>query len=128
MINDKLLTDVVYLMGFEKDRNKIYGDKDIYLMTSKFEGMPNALAEAMCIGVPAISTNCEFGPSDLILNDEMGILLQNDSVEKVVEAIDNMVNNYYSYIKKASNAREILKKKYGYDKILEKWIELIEKK
>lgn len=126
LIKEKKLEKRVFIMGFERNRNKIYDDKDIFIMTSKFEGMPNALAEAMCKGIPSISTNCEFGPSDLILNANMGILLDDFKVETLVNALEKVVNNYDEYVIKAKNAREILKKKYSFDKIMKKWIYMLE--
>lgn len=123
LINSLGLRDKVHLMGFEHDRNKIYEDKDIFLMTSLSEGMPNALAEAMCYGIPSISTNCDFGPSDLILNDDMGILLKDYEVSSVFNALSNIIDNYDEYILKARNARNILKAKYSVDIIMNKWRE-----
>lgn len=122
------LQNFVFLKGFENDRNIIYGDKDIYLMTSKFEGMPNTLAEAMCFGVPSISTNCEFGPSDLIMNEDMGILLNDYNVETVVSKVSKVIESYNEYVIKAKNARLILQEEYGFEKIINKWISLIDEK
>lgn len=116
----------VHLMGFEKDRNVIYGDKDIYLMTSRFEGMPNTLAEAMCYGIPAISTDCDFGPSDLIMNEEMGILLKDDLVDTVASGIFKMIDNYGEYVNYAKNSRKILNEKYSYEKIMNEWEKFFE--
>lgn len=121
------LGSYVKLMGFENDRNLIYSDKDIYLMASKFEGMPNALAEAMTIGVPSISTNCDFGPSDLIMNENMGILVNDYECSTIVEAMEKIINNYQEYIDKAKYAREVLRDNYSYEKILQKWIDFINK-
>ena len=113
----------VHFMGFEKDREKIYGDKDIYLMTSKFEGMPNTLAEAMCYGIPVISTNCDFGPSDLIANEDMGILLRDYEVETVVEAFKSIIENYDLSVKNAKTTKIIIKDKYSYERIMNLWYE-----
>lgn len=121
------LEEDVLFMGFDKDRNHIYGDKDIYLMTSLYEGMPNTLAEAMTMGVPSISTNCDFGPSDLIKDEKMGILLPDFEVSSVVNALDDMITNYSCYVEKAKYAKEVLKENYSFEKILNKWIEFIEK-
>jgi len=126
-INDLNLQENVILMGFENNRNIIYPDKDIYLMTSKYEGMPNTLAEAMTIGLPSISTNCDFGPSDLIINDDMGILVNDYEVKTIVDSLNNMINNYDLFVKKAKYAKEILRQNYSYEKILEKWIDFIRK-
>ena len=97
-------------------------------MTSKFEGMPNTLAEAMCFGVPSISTNCEFGPSDLIMNEDMGILLNDYNVETVVSKVSKVIESYNEYVIKAKNARLILQEEYGFEKIINKWISLIDEK
>lgn len=121
------LSDKVKLLGFEKNREVIYGDKDIFLMTSLFEGMPNSLAEAMCYGVPSISINCDFGPSDLIFDDKMGVLLPNYDKEELVKALENVIDNYPIYAEKAKYARIILKQKYSYEKIISMWIDFINK-
>ena len=125
LIKNKNLEDRIFIMGFEKDRNKIYGDKDIFLMTSKFEGMPNALAEAMCKGIPSISTDCDFGPRDLIMNEDMGILLKDYEVDTLVDALEVMINNYKLFIEKAKKAKYILKEKYSFDEIINKWDTLL---
>lgn len=125
MIQEKSLDNVIYLMGFEKDRNKIYGDKDIYLMTSKFEGMPNSLAEAMCMGIPSISTDCDFGPRDLIMNDDMGILLKDYEVDTLVNSLKSIFDNYSIYIEKAEIAKKVLTDNYSFDKIVSKWENII---
>lgn len=126
LLKDKELLNNVHIMGFEKDREVIYGDKDLFLMTSNFEGMPNALAEAMCKGIPVISTDCDFGPRDLILNEDMGILLKDYNVNTLVNSLDDVISNYEIYIEKAKNAKEILKTKYSYDKIINMWQDLID--
>ena len=127
MVTSKNLQERIHRLGFEKDRNVIYGDKDIFLMTSKFEGMPNALAEAMCKEIPAISTDCDFGPRDLIMNEDMGILLKGYEVDKLEEAFEKIINNYEDYIIKAKNAKEILKNTYSFNNIVDKWVSFLEK-
>ena len=65
----------VRLMGRSNELFRIYPNADLYLMSSDFEGMPNALAEAMAVGLPCISTDCKTGPRDLIDNGENGYLV-----------------------------------------------------
>lgn len=69
------LDNNIKLMGRSNELYNIYKDSDLYVMSSDFEGMPNALAEAMAIGLPCISTDCKTGPRDLIDDGENGFLV-----------------------------------------------------
>ena len=76
-------------MGRTSELYRVYQKSDLYVMSSNFEGMPNALAEAMAIGLPSISTDCRTGPCDLIDDGKNGYLVEcGDSVmlaEKIKE-------------------------------------------
>ena len=65
----------VKLMGRTNELYNVYKEADLYVMSSDYEGMPNALAEAMAIGLPCISTDCKTGPRDLIDDGENGFLV-----------------------------------------------------
>ena len=63
-------------------------------MTSKCEGMPNALMEAMALGLPVISTDCPCGgPHFLIRDGENGLLVPSEDGDALVEAIRKVLNN-----------------------------------
>lgn len=64
----------IHLMGWTTNAIKCYLKYDVYLLTSDYEGMPNALMEAMGVGLPCISSNCETGPAELILDGKNGFL------------------------------------------------------
>ena len=61
--------------------------RDVFLMSSDFEGMPNALAEAMATGLVCVSTDCRTGPKDLIDNGVNGFLVPTGDEAKMLEAI-----------------------------------------
>lgn len=87
IIKEKGLIDNVFLMGRCNDMPNVLKKADAFLMTSDFEGLPNALIEAMCVGLPCVSTNCKTGPKDLIDNYENGYLVPVGDVDAVAEAI-----------------------------------------
>lgn len=56
----------IFLLGFQKNPHRFLGDHSIFVMPSRFEGLPNALIEAMGCGVPVISSDCETGPREIL--------------------------------------------------------------
>lgn len=80
-IREKNLEQCVTLRGWTSNSLGEYSKSDIYVMTSDYEGMPNALMEALAMGLPCISTDCDTGPEDLITDGENGFLIDvNDDV------------------------------------------------
>jgi glycosyltransferase involved in cell wall biosynthesis len=65
----------------------------IYLMSSRTEGFPNALCEAMAAGLPVISTNCPSGPADIITDGVDGILVESESPQAIATALDRLVRS-----------------------------------
>lgn len=69
------MQDRIHLMGWSDRMEEEYGDADVYLLSSEYEGMPNALMEAMASGLVCVSTDCDTGPRDLIENGVSGFLV-----------------------------------------------------
>ncbi len=84
--------DKIKFMGKSTDMFNLLRKADAFLMTSDFEGMPNALLEAMALGLPCISTNCRTGPKDMIDNGENGYLVEVGSEQSVADAIIKISN------------------------------------
>lgn len=76
-INKLGLHDKAFLMGATNDVAKALQTADLFVLSSDYEGMPNALMEAMAAGVPCISTDCPCGgPRSLIDNYNNGVLIK----------------------------------------------------
>ena len=65
----------IHLPGRVGNVGDWYARADLYAMTSRFEGFPNTLLEAMAAAVPAVSFDCTTGPSDLIRHGHDGYLV-----------------------------------------------------
>lgn len=66
----------------------------VFVLCSDYEGMPNALMEAMAVGLPVISTDCPCGgPRMLILNPDQGLLVPCNDIESMVRALEKVLEN-----------------------------------
>jgi len=119
------IEDKVQFKGFCSDFKEIYGTGDIYLMSSHFEGMPNSLAEAIAIGLPVISTDCDYGPRDLILDSKIGTLVKENNEEEFTNALLNMIENYHHYSSLNNYRKEIIKENFSIDKIIKLWMSIL---
>jgi glycosyltransferase involved in cell wall biosynthesis len=94
LVRNLNLTDRVAFPGFLNMEAKIHfaQDHDIYLNTNIKDNMPVSLLEAAAMGLPIVATN-GGGIPDLITNEVNGLLVPNDDVQAMVEAVKRLVNN-----------------------------------
>lgn len=79
-IIDNNLQDIVNLLGFKKNPYKYVSKADVFICSSRAEGFSLAIAEAMTLGVPIISTNCS-GPNEILGFGKYGLLVENSEDE-----------------------------------------------
>ena len=87
-------TDKIVLAGAHPDvLDRIYGAR-MFVMTSRYEGMPNALMEAMCLGIPAVCSDCPCGgPGELIRTGENGYLFANNDEDDLIAKMRLVLDN-----------------------------------
>jgi glycosyltransferase involved in cell wall biosynthesis len=77
--------------------NKLFDeivDASLFVLSSDYEGMPNALLEAMALGIPSISTDCKPGGArEILVNGENGLLVERNSVNELARAIQFMLSH-----------------------------------
>lgn len=115
------LTENIILHGAVKDVVKKLLDNKLFVLSSDFEGIPNALLEAMSIGMPVISTDCSPGGAAFLLKEKNnGYLVPRDNVELLAEAIIHVIENYEEAVQRGNNARKSLYD-FSEDKISKMW-------
>ena len=93
LIKQLNLEGSVSLPGRNKDVLNAINDSAAFILSSDYEGMPNALIEAMCMGMPVISTDCPSGgPRELIENQENGILIPVGDEDALVDALFSIID------------------------------------
>ena len=96
-IKQNKLNSKIKLIPFQKNPYKYLRLADIFLFSSKFEGLPNVLLEAQCLKKYIISTNCPTGPKEILLNGKAGDLVPIGDYKKLSDKINkyNKKNIYY---------------------------------
>ena len=88
------MSDRVLFMGNSNKLEELIIDAGVFVLSSKYEGMPNALMEAMAMKLPVVSTDCPCGgPRELIINEKNGLLVKVGDDEMMANAIRFMLDN-----------------------------------
>ncbi len=83
----------VEFLGFVKDPYPVIISSDVYVMSSRWEGLPTSLIEAMTCGVPVVSTRAKYGPEEIIENEKCGLLVDVGDSEAIAEAIHTIITD-----------------------------------
>ncbi len=114
----------IILAGSDPQAVKLINFASVFVLCSDFEGMPNALLEALAMGVPCVSTRCEMGPDELIEDRVSGILTDVGSCEQLSEAILEVIENPDLAKKLSENGRKLLET-HSIDNISRQWLDYL---
>lgn len=119
--------DKIQMMGRNGDIKTVYQATSLFVLSSDFEGMPNALIEAMAVGVPSISTDCPTGPADLISDGDNGILVPVNDKEALVKALRQMYTQKVNNSVMSKAAKETIRRLCSPKQIARKLIDVCER-
>lgn len=127
MLQDKIinynLQGKIILKDVVSNVEKVYCESSIYVMSSRYEGLPMVLIEAMSCGLPIVSFDCEHGPKEIITDGYDGFLVEPNNIEQLAEKICHLIENENLRINMGSNAI-VSVKRFSKEPIMQKWIEL----
>lgn len=121
-INEYDLSSNVFLKGYTNDINSEFAKSAFFVLSSRYEGFPMVLVEALGLGVPSVAFDCPEGPSELLENGG-GLLVEKENITKLTEAIDYMIE-HPEYRRKCMNHKDYIRRNLSPDVIYNKWEKL----
>ncbi|MBX9806830.1 MAG: glycosyltransferase [Flavobacteriaceae bacterium] len=121
---DNRVEKFIHLLGFQNNPFKYLKNAKFLVLSSKNEGFANVLVESLACQTPVIAFDCLCGPSTIIKDRINGILVENQNVEKLTEAMNLFIENQelYNYCKKNSLASI---QHFSLDNIGKQWLDLM---
>jgi len=123
MVRRTGISDRVILPGHAGNIADWYNAADAYAMTSLFEGFPNVLVEAMAYGLPPVSVDCDTGPRDIIINNQNGLLVEQNNPQALENALRRMLGDDKLRQKLAYNAVDV-RARFSFERIGKLWDDL----
>lgn len=107
-VNELMLQDKVSFLGFRRDVPELMASSDIFILTSRHEGLTRAIMEAMAVGLPIIATDVR-GNRDLVKSGENGYLVSLDDAEQTAIAIERLINSRNLRCSMGEKSKELVK-------------------
>ena len=114
------LSDRVHLPGRVDDMADRYARADLFALSSRYEGFPNVLLEALASGLPAVSFDCPSGPADIIRHETDGLLVEPESTDKLAAALARLMGEVALRARFAARAVEA-KDRFSLERIGPLW-------
>ena len=119
------LADNVRLPGVTAGHGDWVDQAGLFVLSSRYEGLPNVLLEAMAAGLPVVAFDCPLGPADLIDHGQNGILVPPEDVPTLAKSLAALMSDETERARLARNAEGITKN-YQLETIMAKWSRLLD--
>lgn len=121
------IADKVEFCGARKDVLAILAKSTIFALSADYEGIPNALLEAMAVGVPSVSTDCSPGGARMVVDDGVnGLITPCGDPAKLAEALGRLADDAELRRQFSQNAA-VVKTKFAPEKARAAWLEAVER-
>lgn len=119
------LADNVRFEGIVTEPERYLRAADLFVMSSRYEGFPMALGEALASGLPAVSFDCPTGPAELIRDGVDGFLVAPEDIKGLAARMALLIDNEPLRMQMAARAPEVVDR-FGVSAVMSQWNALLE--
>lgn len=125
LINKFDMEKNIKFWGPRKDIFDILKEMDVLVTASRGEALPTVMIEALYSEIPIISSDCDYGPKEILNDGEYGLLFKVDDYEGLASCFDTLVNNNEIYNKFLNKSKE-RSKLFTYDKAVDSYLSILQ--
>jgi glycosyltransferase involved in cell wall biosynthesis len=114
------LEAVVSLPGRTSTVDDVLAESAVFVLSSRYEGFPNVLLEAMASGCACLATDCDSGPSDLLAHDALGLLVPVDDAVALADALTRVLDDP-AYRSRLGDAARTSTQRFAPARMLQAW-------
>jgi glycosyltransferase involved in cell wall biosynthesis len=114
----------VLMPGVVRDPEQWLQHAELFVLSSRFEGFPNALLEAMQCGLPVAAFDCPSGPGEIVRHEQTGLLVPPGDTEALSAAISRLANDENLRRRLGSAAAADVATRFSLERISAMWEEL----
>ncbi len=124
LAGDLAITGKVSFAGFQENPYKFMSKADIFVLPSRYEGLPMVILEAMACGAPVVSSDCKSGPREILQDGRHGVLVPVEDVDALSAAISRLLRDKTLRKSFSATAKERAKD-FAAGKIVSRYEEII---
>ncbi|WP_458626671.1 glycosyltransferase family 4 protein [Winogradskyella sp. PC D3.3] len=125
IVKDQNIEHQVCFTGFVSEISKLMESSSVFILPSRFEGLPMVLLEAMSQGMACIAYDCKTGPSDIISNNSNGLLIEDQNEKEMTLKLTQLLNNDTLRLSLGKEAIKSLER-FDLDTIINQYISIFE--